>query len=109
MYSSSTTYLDRFRKQRRESFLNTLPAPQIEWFPKSGNEGLYGWTYLPTDGKIRLREDLKYNPEQKTKTDLHESGHTNCELETRLLTDERMSILFPEMMKYLKNCSNYFS
>lgn len=94
-------YLERFRKIRELSFLNNLPWKKIETFPKSGNEGLYGWTYLQ-DTKIHLREDLI--GEKKIETEIHESIHTNDERETRYLTAWIMEILFSqqENKKYKK-------
>ena len=72
-YKKSESYLEKFRREADLSFLNTHPLTKIEWFPRSGNEGLYGFTYRHS-GKIGLREDL--NPKEKLDTDIHESIHT---------------------------------
>ena len=59
-------------------------------FPKSGNEGLYGFTYRHS-GKIGLREDL--DPREKLDTDIHESMHTPDEYETRKITEWIMQFI----------------
>jgi len=81
LYFVFDSYLERFRKQRKDTSKN-IPWKKVEWFPKSGNEGLYGWTYLQAD-RIHLREDLG---EKQEEVDVHESIHTNDEYETRVLT-----------------------
>jgi hypothetical protein len=98
-------YLVRFREQQAQSCLNTVPLTQIEWFPKSGNEGLYGYTYR-LSGKIAMREDLRFDEQEKTDTDIHESAHTPDEYETRRITALRMSLLKPENDKYRVNLEN---
>ncbi|MFC1801482.1 hypothetical protein ACFLZB_03380 [Nanoarchaeota archaeon] len=79
-------YLEAVRLAK-EDFTNLLPWRQVEWFPNSGNEGLYGWTYMPTDGKINLNDKLQADYLEKFKTDVHESGHTQDERETRYWTE----------------------
>jgi len=79
-------YLEQFRLAK-EDFTNLLPWRRIEWFPNSGNEWLYGSTAWPTDGKINLNDILQTDYAQKIKTDVHESGHTPDERETRYWTD----------------------
>ena len=93
-------YLEGFRQERRESFWKTIPLTQVEWFPNSGNEGLYGYTYR-LSGKIAMNERLKGDYSEKIDTDMHESGHTNDEHETREKTKLRMRWLFPEEKDYL--------
>lgn len=85
-YRASRKYLERFRIDR-EDFSKFLPAPLINWFPNSGNEGLYGWTLWPNDGRINLNENLNTDERQKNKTDIHESGHHEWEYGTRRWTD----------------------
>ncbi len=93
------SYLAEWRKGRALAFLNSIPSKKVEHFPRSGNEGLYGFTFRH-DGKVHIREDLiDY---QKTKTDIHECIHTPDERETRYLVDEIMKVIFPEEEKYIK-------
>ncbi|MBW2963160.1 hypothetical protein KY306_00085 [Candidatus Woesearchaeota archaeon] len=106
-------YLEEWRRLRND-FNSNLPGFIIEEFPVSRNEGLYGWTFVPPDGKIRRREDLGGGIHQGKKTDLHELGHDKlndgemCEYVTRLLTEERMKSVVPEeKIKYGGNHKDY--
>ena len=95
-------------RQEKNNFNNNLPGFLIEEFPVSGNEGLYGWTFVPPDGKIRRREDLK-GFYKGIETDLHECGHDKlndgviCEYLTGLLARERMKSVKPEEKNKYKN------
>ena len=69
---TSTTperYRNRWREQRTDH-TNNIPWKKQEHFPKSGNEGLYGFTFRH-DGKIHIREDLI--EDQRLETIIHES------------------------------------
>lgn len=95
-YRKMKDYLEKARQQRHQSFWNTIPLTQIEWFPKSSHEWLYGYTYLSSK-KIALREDLQGNYAKKEETDIHESLHTNNEYETRKITEWILKILRGEL------------
>ncbi len=82
---TGSAYIARHRLSKKD-FTRNVPSQRIETFPVSGNKGLYGWTLLPTDGKIRRREDL-YGTIEGLITDVHENVHTQDERETRYLTD----------------------
>lgn len=91
-------YIENFRRQRKD-FTNNVPSNRIEPFPKSGNEGLYGWTTRPNDGRVNIREDL-FGLERLI-TDVHENIHTQDERETRYLVDWMLDFL-RERNKYEK-------
>ncbi len=103
-YVPPDSYLERF-KQERNDCTRTIPIQNIEKFPRSGNEGLYGWTYKNKDGKIRIREDLTWS--KKIETDIHESAHTPDEYETRIITRLRMDCMFERRRKYSKEPKEY--
>ena len=98
----SEDYLERFRRDR-EDVTNNIPWKKQEHFPRSGNEGLYGFTYRH-DGKIHVREDLIDS--KRTETIIHESIHTPDEYETRRLTAWIMESFLKENNKYHKH-TNY--
>ena len=98
-YLPTDNYLERFRQSRRDPHRFT-PATTLRTFPRQGNEGLYGFTFR-LSGIVYRREDLTWF--KKIETDLHESGHTNCEYETRRRTEERMKCLVQEEEKYKRN------
>lgn len=91
-------YIKDFRQRRKESCLNTILLTWIkEWI--FSEKGLYGDT-VRHSGKIRMNDDLNFNYEEKIDTDMHESGHTEWEYETREKTKVRREILFPEKRDY---------
>ena len=94
-YVQPDSYLDRWWKERRD-VLRFMPWTTVEKFPRQGNEGLYGFTFR--DGKVNWREDL--HSERKLETDVHESGHTPDEQETRYRVEEKMRALFPTKKNY---------
>ncbi len=95
-------YLEKFRKQRRESVLNTIPLTHIEnWLPENQCRGLYGRTYLGS-GKIDLSTILEIDVQEKYDTDVHESTHTTREEETRARTAAKVEVAFPVEKKYEK-------
>lgn len=96
-YLPPDTYLERFR-QAKEDPTRTIPFQTVQKFPKSGNEGLYGWTYRNKDGAIRIRDDL--TGLRKLETDIHESIHTPDEYETRVLTRWILDALIPPRERY---------
>ncbi len=99
-------YLEEWRRLRKD-FSNNIPGKLIEEFPVSGNEGLYGWTFLPDDGKIRRREDLR-GTDRGLETDIHENIHTPDERETRYLTAEILKGIQGEKRgKYEKSPPGY--
>ena len=93
-------YLFHFRQQR-EDVTHNIPCSRIESFPRSGNEGLYGWTTIPSDGRIHRREDL-IGTWQGYVTDIHESIHTPDEYETRRLVEWVLEPLGGATDKYRK-------
>lgn len=95
-YVQPHSYLERFRKERRD-LLKFTPTAVMEKFPLQGNEGLYGWTFR-NSGKVHLRDDL-YG-ERKMETDLHECAHTADERETRYRTEERMKAMLGKKERY---------
>jgi len=103
VYYANEKYLEKFRLDRQD-FTNNVPSRRIETFPKSGNEGLYGWTFRPSDGRIRRREDL-IGTFKGLETDIHENIHTSDERETRYLTAWIMEHLTKENNKYHKEVS----
>ena len=94
-YVQPHSYDERFHKERRDT-LKFMQFTTVQKFPRSGNEGLYGFTFR--DGKVNWRDDL--HSFQKLKTDVHESIHTPNERETRYITDEILIPLFPHRKKY---------
>jgi len=105
-------YLEEWKRIRGD-FSHNLPGFIIEEFPVSGNEGLYGMTLVPSDGKIGRRTDL-YGTEKGLETDLHECGHDPgndidmCEYRTRLLARERLkAIVGEEKNKYRNDPEEY--
>ena len=88
-------YRDR-RIESMHDFTDRVPGKNLETFPVSGNEGLYGYTFL---GDIRAwrRDDLSGNFAKMV--DIHESIHTPDEYETRILTDW---IMTKQISKYIK-------
>ncbi len=96
IYSSAiSTYLDR-RLESMHDFTDRVPGKNLETFPVSGNEGLYGYTFLG-DIKAWRRDDLSGNFAKMV--DIHESIHTPDEYETRILTDWIMTM---PLIKYKK-------
>ena len=96
IYSSVIgAYRDR-RIESMHDFTDRVPGKNLETFPVSGNEGLYGYTFL---GDIRAwrRDDLSGNFAKMV--DIHESIHTPDEYETRILTDW---IMTKQISKYIK-------
>ena len=96
IYSSAIgDYRDR-RIESMHDFTDRVPGKNLETFPVSGNEGLYGYTFL---GDIRAwrRDDLSGNFAKMV--DIHESIHTPDEYETRILTDW---IMTKQISKYIK-------
>ena len=77
-------YLDKFRADRKDCS-RFIPANHLRRFPRSGNEGLYGYTFR-LSGIINAREDLPLNPLEDEMTKDHEGIHTNDEYETREVT-----------------------
>lgn len=96
IYSSVIgAYLDR-RLESMHDFTDRVPGKNLETFPVSGNEGLYGYTFLG-DIKAWRRDDLSGNFAKMV--DIHESIHTPDEYETRILTDWIMTM---PLIKYKK-------
>ena len=93
--STRGTYLNR-RQEALHDFSDRVPGKSLETFPVSGNEGLYGFTYLG-DIKIWRRDDL--SGKFAKMVDIHESIHTPDEYETRILTDW---IMTKQTVKYIK-------
>lgn len=88
-------YLDR-RQDALQDFSDRVPGKQLNTFPVSGNEGLFGYTFLG-DVKVWRRDDL--SGDFAKMVDIHESIHTPDEYETRILTDWIMS---KQPSKYIK-------
>ena len=95
---------ERFEKERNDT-LKFTPFATVQKFPRSGNEGLYGWTFRNKDGNVHIRDDLC--GVKKIETDLHECGHTPDERETRYRTDEKMKPMFTEQQKYITGPKEY--
>ena len=96
IYSSAIgDYRDR-RIESMHDFTDRVPGKNLETFPVSGNEGLYGYTFLG-DIKAWRRDDLSGNFAKMV--DIHESIHTPDEYETRILTDW---IMTKQISKYIK-------
>ena len=94
------SYIDQWKNERKD-ILKFLPAVTVETFPKSGNEGLYGWVFKNKDGKIHLRQDLvDYQDTQKWRTFIHEATHRAGEYETRESTEEKLGAMFQVEKKY---------
>ena len=66
-----------------------MPGKHLHTFPSSGNQGLFGFTYLG-DVHVWRRDDL-IGSEFAKMVDVHESIHTPDEYETRILTGWIMS------------------
>lgn len=88
-------YRDR-RIESMHDFTDRVPGKNLETFPVSGNEGLYGYTFLG-DIMAWRRDDLSGNFAKMV--DIHESIHTPDEYETRILTDW---IMTKQISKYIK-------
>lgn len=95
-YSLVGAYLDR-RIEAMHDFSDRVPGKHLHTFPVSGNEGLYGFTYLG-DVHAWRRDDLIGSKKGK-ETDIHECIHTPNEYETRILTTWIMS---KERPRYIK-------
>jgi len=98
-------YLEEWRRLRQD-FSNNIPGKLVEEFPVSGNEGIYGWTFVPNDGKIRRREDLA-GTYKGSETDIHECIHdpfndvNTREYLTSLISKEHLKAMFgKEKNKY---------
>ncbi|MCK4588918.1 MAG: hypothetical protein KAT77_00620 [Nanoarchaeota archaeon] len=87
-------YLEEWRRARGD-FSDNIPSRLIIEFPVSGNEGLYGQTIWPNDGRIWRREDLR-ETYKGVETDIHECNHDEWEYRTRLITREHMKAMFGE-------------
>ena len=57
-YDTATSKYLELHRLAKKDFTRNVPSQRIETFPVSGSRGLYGWTLLPTDGKIRRRAVL---------------------------------------------------
>ena len=97
-YDTATSKYLELHRLAKKDFTRNVPSQRIETFPVSGNRGLYGWTLLPTDGKIRRREDL-YGTIEGLITDVHENIHTPDERETRYLVDQLLEPLLDFLMR----------
>lgn len=96
-YSSLVgAYLGR-RAEAMHDFSDRVPGKHLNTFPSSGNEGLYGFTFLG-DVHAWRRDDLTGSKRGK-ETDIHECIHTSDEYETRVLTSW---IMAKETTKYIK-------
>jgi len=104
-YVPTDNYLQRFM-QHRTDVTRFIPNQGMKKFPKSGNEGLYGWTYKNKDGAIRIRDDLM--GAMKMEVDIHESIHTPDEYETRVITWWIMAGMFKRRTTYHKGVKEYF-
>ncbi|MCH8004204.1 MAG: hypothetical protein IH934_06265 [Nanoarchaeota archaeon] len=93
--STIGTYLKR-RQDALHDFTDRVPGKNLETFPVSGNEGIYGYTFLG-DIKVWRRDDL--SGKFAKMVDIHECIHTPDEYETRILTDWIMS---KQPTKYIK-------
>ena len=105
-------YLEEWHRLRKD-FSHNIPGKLIEEFPVSGNEGLYGWTFVPDDGRIRRREDLR-GTYKGSETDIHECAHDPFndvdfrEYRTRLITREHMkNVVGEETKKYETSPPDY--
>jgi hypothetical protein len=98
-YAPQDEYVVQFHQDRADPS-RFLPCTTMSTFPKSGNEGLYGWTWSAKSGQINVRDDLQ--GEFKTEVDVHESIHTPNEYETRRLTEWIMNFIFPKKLRYWK-------
>ena len=95
-YGITGTYLDR-RIEAMHDFTDRVPGKHLHTFPSSGNEGLFGFTYLG-DVHAWRRDDL-IGTEFAKMVDVHESIHTPDEYETRRITEWMME---KEKSKYIK-------
>ena len=95
-YGIIGAYLDR-RIEAMHDFTDRVPGKQLHTFPVSGNEGLFGFTYL---GGIHVwRRDDLIGTKFAEEVDVHESAHTDNEYETRRIVEWMMS---KERPKYIK-------
>ena len=94
-YGLAGAYLDR-RVEAMHDFTDRVPGKQLNSFSVSGNEGLFGFTYLG-DVHVWRRDDL--TGELAKMVDVHESIHTPDEYETRRITEWMMQ---KERSKYIK-------
>lgn len=97
IYSSVIgAYLDR-RIESMHDFTDRVPGKNLETFPVSGNEGLYGYTFLG-DVKAWRRDDL--SGKFALEVDVHECIHTDNEYETTIVAKWMMDL--NKMPKYIK-------
>lgn len=95
-YGIIGAYLDK-RIEAMHDFTDRVPGKHLHTFPSSGNEGLFGFTYL---GDVRAwRRDDLIGTKFAKEVDVHESIHTPDEYETRRITEWMMS---EERPKYIK-------
>ncbi|MBI2146673.1 hypothetical protein HYU22_05010 [Candidatus Woesearchaeota archaeon] len=95
-YVLSHSYHDRFQQERRD-LSKFFPFRLVETFPRQGNERLLGYTYR-LDGKIHKQEGM--SAEKDLLTTIHETIHTECEYETRVLAEWILNSMFPAEEKY---------
>jgi len=81
-------YLER-RQQELGDFSGRVPGKHLNTFPSSGNDDLFGFTYLG-DNRAWRRDDL--SGEFAHEVDIHECIHTPDEYETRVLTSWIMDL-----------------
>ncbi len=89
-------YEDRRIIERRD-LQRFIPSKVVEKFPRNGNEGLYGYTFL---GDIKIRKQEGLDSYADLLTDIHESTHTEWEYQTRIWSEMIMASLFPEQERY---------
>lgn len=104
-YATVCSYHDRFQQERRDLW-KFLPSRIVEHFPRNGNEGLLGYTYR-IDGKIHKQEGM--NAETDLLTTIHETIHTECEYETRVLAEWILHSMYPPEEKYNTKPPEYTS
>ena len=95
-YGVMGAYLDR-RIEAMHDFTDRVPGKHLHTFPSSGNQGLFGFTYLG-DQRIWRRDDL-IGSEFAKMVDVHESIHTPDEYETRRITEWMMEKEKPGYIK----------
>jgi hypothetical protein len=82
-YRADAAYNDLLERSRKD-FTRNVPLKVLHEFSNSGNEGLYGFTYL---GSMMMgRNERLRGTERGLETDVHECIHTEWEYETRVLT-----------------------
>jgi hypothetical protein len=100
LFGPYTSVIGAYLDKRIESlfdFTGRVPGKLLHPFPVSGNEGLFGFTYL---GDIHAwRRDDLLGTNKGEETDIHECIHTPDEYETRVLTSWMMA---RERPKYIK-------